>query len=122
MPYALAGLRTRSSVVAAVEEPSASRQYSMVLTNPPFAKKQCQKTVNEEGDLDSEGEVVVRQDFWVSTANRQLNFVQRIFALLKVGGRAAVVLPDKVLFEGGPGQKIRDQLLMKQRDVHTLRR
>lgn len=122
MPYALAGLRTQSSVVAAVEEPSASRQYSMVLTNPPFAKKQCQKTVNEEGDLDSEGEVVVRQDFWVSTANRQLNFVQRIFALLKVGGRAAVVLPDKVLFEGGPGQKIRDQLLMKQRDVHTLRR
>lgn len=95
--------------------------YSMVLTNPPFGKKQSLKTVNEEGELDSEDEVVVRQDFWVSTANKQLNFVQHIFNLLKVGGRAAVVVPDNVLFEGGPGQKIRDQL-MKQCDVHTLLR
>jgi type I restriction enzyme M protein len=77
--------------------------------------------VNEEGDLDSEDEVVVRQDFWVSTANKQLNFVQHIFNLLKVNGRAAVVVPDNVLFEGGPGQKIRDQL-MRQCDVHTLLR
>jgi len=65
--------------------------------------------------------VVVRQDFWVSTANKQLNFVQHIFNLLKVGGRAAVVVPDNVLFEGGPGQKIRQQL-MQQCDVHTLLR
>jgi len=93
----------------------------MVLTNPPFGKKQSLKTVNEEGDLDSEDEVVIRQDFWVSTANKQLNFVQHIFNLLKVGGRAAVVVPDNVLFEGGPGQKIRQQL-MKQCDVHTLLR
>lgn len=77
--------------------------------------------MNEECELDSEDEVVVRQDFWVSTANKQLNFVQHIFNLLKVGGRAAVVVPDNVLFEGGPGQKIRDQL-MKQCDVHTLLR
>jgi len=98
-----------------------STLYSMVLTNPPFGKKQSLKTVNEEGDLDSEDEVVVRQDFWVSTANKQLNFVQHIFNLLKVNGRAAVVVPDNVLFEGGPGQKIRDQL-MKQCDVHTLLR
>lgn len=98
-----------------------SKQYSMVLTNPPFGKKQSLKTVNEEGEVDSEDEVVVRQDFWVSTANKQLNFVQHIFNLLKVGGRAAVVVPDNVLFEGGPGQKIRDQL-MKQCDVHTLLR
>jgi type I restriction enzyme M protein len=98
-----------------------TRQYSMVLTNPPFGKKQALKTVNEEGDLDMEDEVVVRQDFWVSTANKQLNFVQHIFNLLKVGGRAAVVVPDNVLFEGGPGQKIRQQLL-QQCDVHTLLR
>jgi len=98
-----------------------SKQYSMVLTNPPFGKKQSLKTVNEEGDLDTEDEVVIRQDFWVSTANKQLNFVQHIFNLLKVGGRGAVVVPDNVLFEGGPGQKIRDQL-MKQCDVHTLLR
>jgi type I restriction enzyme M protein len=93
----------------------------MVLTNPPFGKKQSLKTVNEEGGLDSEDEVVVRQDFWVSTANKQLNFVQHIFNLLKVNGRAGVVVPDNVLFEGGPGQKIRDQL-MRQCDVHTLLR
>jgi len=98
-----------------------TKLYSMVLTNPPFGKKQSLKTVNEEGDLDSEDEVVVRQDFWVSTANKQLNFVQHIFNLLKVGGRAAVVVPDNVLFEGGPGQKVRQQLL-QQCDVHTLLR
>ena len=98
-----------------------TKQYSMVLTNPPFGKKQSLKTVTEEGDLDSEDEVVVRQDFWTSTANKQLNFVQHIFNLLKVGGRAAVVVPDNVLFEGGPGQKIRHQLL-QQCDVHTLLR
>jgi type I restriction enzyme M protein len=93
----------------------------MVLTNPPFGKKQSLKTVNEEGDLDTENEVVVRQDFWVSTANKQLNFVQHIFNLLKVGGCAGVVVPDNVLFEGGPGQKIRSKL-MEQCDVHTLLR
>jgi type I restriction enzyme M protein len=98
-----------------------AKQYSMVLTNPPFGKKQSLKTVNEEGDLDSEDEVVVRQDFWVSTSNKQLNFVQHIFNLLKVGGRTAVVVPDNVLFEGGPGQKIRQQLF-QQCDVHTLLR
>ncbi|MBN8627732.1 MAG: SAM-dependent DNA methyltransferase, partial [Planctomycetes bacterium] len=98
-----------------------TKQYSMVLTNPPFGKKQSLKTVTDDGDLESEDEVVVRQDFWVSTANKQLNFVQHIFNLLKVNGRAAVVIPDNVLFEGGPGQKIREQLLT-QCDVHTLLR
>lgn len=96
-----------------------TKLYSMVLANPPFGKKQSLKTVNEEGELDNEDEEVVRQDFWVSTANKQLNFVQHIFNLLKVEGRAGVVLPDNVLFEGGAGQKVRDQL-MKQCDVHTL--
>lgn len=98
-----------------------SKQYSMVLTNPPFGKKQSLKTVNEEGEVDEEDQVVVRQDFWASTANKQLNFVQHIFNLLKVNGRAAVVVPDNVLFEGGPGQKIRAKL-MEQCDVHTLLR
>lgn len=96
-------------------------QYSMVLTNPPFGKKSSLKTVNDEGETETEDEVVVRDDFWASTANKQLNFVQHIFNLLKVGGRAAVVVPDNVLFEGGPGQKIRQQLLT-QCDVHTLLR
>ncbi len=98
-----------------------AKHYSMVLTNPPFGKKASFKTVNEEGDLESEDEVIVRQDFWASTSNKQLNFVQHIFNLLKVHGRAGVVVPDNVLFEGGPGQKVRDQLLA-QCDVHTLLR
>ena len=105
---------------SSLDSPPAT-QYSMVLTNPPFGKKASFKTVNEVGELESEEEVVVRQDFWASTANKQLNFVQHIFNLLKVHGRAAVVVPDNVLFEGGPGQKVRGQLL-KQCDVHTLLR
>ena len=65
--------------------------------------------------------MIVRDDFWASTANKQLNFVQHIFNLLKINGRAGVVVPDNVLFEGGPGQKVREQLLI-QCDVHTLLR
>lgn len=98
-----------------------TRLYSMVLTNPPFGKKQSIRTVNDEGELEKVEEAIVRDDFWASTSNKQLNFLQHIFNLLKVGGRAAVVLPDNVLFEGGPGQKIREQL-MRQCDVHTLLR
>lgn len=98
-----------------------TKQYSMVLTNPPFGKKATLKTVTEEGDIESEDELIVRQDFWAETKNKQLNFLQHIFNLLKVHGRAAVVLPDNVLFEGGAGQKIRDQV-MKQCDLHTILR
>ena len=98
-----------------------SREYSMVLANPPFGKKQSLLFVNEEGDTEKEDQVVVREDFWTSTSNKQLNFVQHIHTLLKIGGRAAVVLPDNVLFEGGAGEKVRRNLLEKCR-VHTLLR
>ncbi len=93
----------------------------MVLTNPPFGKKSSISTVNEEGDLEKDKQVVVRDDFWASTSNKQLNFLQHIFTLLEVNGRAAVVVPDNVLFEGRAGEKIRRQLLT-QCDVHTLLR
>ncbi len=63
----------------------------------------------------------MRDDFWASTSNKQLNFLQHIFTLLKINGRAAVVVPDNVVFEGGAGEKIRRQLL-HQCDVHTLLR
>ena len=56
-----------------------------------------------------------------STGNKQLNFVQHIYTLLKIDGRAAVVVPDNVLFEGGAGEKVRRNLLEKCR-VHTLLR
>ena len=97
------------------------RTYSMVLANPPFGKKQSLLFVNEEGDTEREDQVVVREDFWTSTSNKQLNFVQHIHTLLKIGGRAAVVVPDNVLFEGGAGEKVRRNLLEKCR-VHTLLR
>ncbi len=97
------------------------REYSMVLTNPPFGKKQSLLFVNEEGDTEKEDQIVVREDFWTSTSNKQLNFVQHIHSLLKIGGRAAVVVPDNVLFEGGAGEKVRRNLLQKCR-VHTLLR
>jgi type I restriction enzyme M protein len=98
-----------------------SKEYTMVLANPPFGKKQSLLFVNEEGDTEKEDQVVVREDFWTSTSNKQLNFVQHIYSLLKIDGRAAVVLPDNVLFEGGAGEKVRRNLLQKCR-AHTLLR
>ena len=98
-----------------------SREYSMVLANPPFGKKQSLLFVNEVGETEKEDQVVVREDFWTSTSNKQLNFVQHIYTLLKIDGRAAVVVPDNVLFEGGAGEKVRRNLLEKCR-VHTLLR
>ena len=77
--------------------------------------------VNDEGDAEREALVVVRDDFWASTSNKQLNFVQHVKTLLKPGGRAAIVVPDNVLFEGGAGETVRRKLL-HECDVHTLLR
>jgi type I restriction enzyme M protein len=96
-------------------------RFSMVLTNPPFGKKSSISIVNEEGDLEKEDTSYERQDFWTSTKNKQLNFIQHIKTLMAVNGRAAVVLPDNVLFEGGAGETVRRNLL-QQFDVHTLLR
>ncbi|MGD0650386.1 MAG: N-6 DNA methylase [Verrucomicrobiia bacterium] len=98
-----------------------SKEFSMVLANPPFGKKQSLLFVNEEGETEKEDQVVVREDFWTSTSNKQLNFVQHIYTLLKINGRAAMVVPDNVLFEGGAGEKVRRNLLQKC-TVHTLLR
>jgi type I restriction enzyme M protein len=96
-------------------------EYEMVLANPPFGKKSSVTIVNEAGEQQKESLVINRDDFWASTSNKQLNFLQHIFTILKQHGRAAVVLPDNVLFEGGAGETIRRELL-KQADVHTLLR
>jgi type I restriction enzyme M protein len=98
-----------------------SKEYTMILANPPFGKSQSVLFVNEEGDLDKDEAVIVREDFWTETSNKQLNFVQHMFTLLKIDGRAAVVIPDNVLFEGGAGEKVRRNLLEKC-NVHTLLR
>ena len=92
----------------------------MVLTNPPFGKKSSVTIVNEAGET-SRGLIINRDDFWASTSNKQLNFLQHVFTILKQHGRAAVVVPDNVLFEGGAGETMRRELL-KQADVHTLLR
>src|ERR1035438_2766524 len=96
-------------------------EYDVVLANPPFGKKSSVTIVNDAGEQQKESLVINRDDFWASTSNKQLNFLQHIFTILKQHGRAAVVLPDNVLFEGGAGETIRRELL-KQADVHTLLR
>jgi type I restriction enzyme M protein len=114
---------TKSPIVSGVDSLAADpgERYSMVLTNPPFGKKSSISIVNEEGDLEKEDTAYERQDFWTTTKNKQLNFLQHIKTLLKVNGRCAVVVPDNVLFEGGAGETVRRQLL-KQFEVHTLLR
>lgn len=96
-------------------------RFSLVLTNPPFGKKSTITIVNEEGDLVKEDEAYERLDFWTTTKNKQLNFLQHVKSLLKTNGRCAIVVPDNVLFEGGAGETVRRKLL-EQCDVHTLLR
>lgn len=104
---------------ALITEPKLKVDY--VLANPPFGKKSSMTISNEEGDEDKEALTYERQDFWETTSNKQLNFLQHIVSMLKVDGKAAVVLPDNVLFEGGAGEKIRKKLL-DNCDVHTVLR
>jgi type I restriction enzyme M protein len=100
---------------------SPKDHFDMVLTNPPFGKKSSMTIVNSEGETEREDLVVVRDDFWASTSNKQLNFVQHVKTLLEIGGSAAIVVPDNVLFEGGAGETVRRKLL-HECDVHTLLR
>jgi len=104
---------------ALISEPLKTFDY--VLANPPFGKKSSMTITNEDGEEDRDALTYERQDFWQTTSNKQLNFLQHIAAMLKTTGRAAVVLPDNVLFEGGAGEKIRRKLL-ETCDVHTLLR
>jgi len=98
-----------------------SVEFEMVLTNPPFGKKSSITVIGEDGDEQREALTIVRDDFWATTSNKQLNFVQHVRSILKIDGRAAVVVPDYVLFEGGAGELIRRRLL-HDCDVHTLLR
>jgi type I restriction enzyme M protein len=94
---------------------------NMVLTNPPFGKKSSITVINDEGKKETEKIYYERQEFWATTSNKQLNFVQNVYSMLTETGTAAVVVPDNVLFEAGAGEKIRRKLLMSC-DVHTLLR
>src|SRR6187455_127512 len=100
---------------------SSETRYDYVLANPPFGKKSSMTFTNEEGEQEREDLTYNRQDFWVTTSNKQLNFVQHIKSMLKTTGLAAVVLPDNVLFEGGAGETVRKKLL-ETTDLHTILR
>lgn len=104
---------------ALISPPSVT--YDYVLANPPFGKKSSQTFTNQEGEQEKEDLTYNRQDFWATTSNKQLNFVQHIRTLLKSTGIAAVVVPDNVLFEGGAGETVRKKLL-EVTDLHTILR
>lgn len=94
-------------------------RFDYVLANPPFGKKSSMTFTNEEGEQETEDLTYNRQDFWATTSNKQLNFVQHIHTMLKTTGKAAVVVPDNVLFEGGAGETVRKKLL-ESNDLHTI--
>ncbi|MCW5914224.1 MAG: SAM-dependent DNA methyltransferase [Chitinophagaceae bacterium] len=108
-----------SSADALVSDTGLRADY--VLANPPFGKKSSMTFTNDEGEQDSEDLTYNRQDFWVTTSNKQLNFLQHIHTMLKSDGHAAVVLPDNVLFEGGAGEAARKKLL-ETTNLHTILR
>lgn len=96
-------------------------RFDYILANPPFGKKSSMTITNAEGEQERDDLTYNRQDFWVTTSNKQLNFVQHIRTLLKPEGKAAVVLPDNVLFEGGAGETVRKKIL-ETTNLHTILR
>ncbi|PPH81687.1 class I SAM-dependent DNA methyltransferase [Rathayibacter sp. AY1D5] len=96
-------------------------RYSVVLSNPPFGRKSSLTMVGADGREAREDTEIERVDFVATTSNKQLNFVQHIMTVLDINGRAAVVLPDNVLFEGGAGEVLRRKLL-DDFDLHTMLR
>jgi type I restriction enzyme M protein len=119
--HGIGGEETPPIQVADSLDQKPSVTYDLVLTNPPFGKKSSITVINEEGEESKENAVYVRDDFWASTSNKQLNFLQHVKSITKMNGRAAIVVPDNVLFEGGAGETIRRKLL-HECDVHTLLR
>ena len=119
----LHGITGADSIVEAKDAllGAGGRTFDIVLTNPPFGRKQSYRIVRDDGEIDTEREDYDRADFFVTTSNKQLNFLQHIMTILAPNGRAAVVMPDNVLFEGGAGETIRRRLLQNF-DLHTLLR
>lgn len=115
----MAGDPSVSPADALISSPSDT--VDLVLANPPFGKKSSMTFTNAEGEQETEDLTYNRQDFWATTSNKQLNFVQHIRTMLKTTGRAAIVVPDNVLFEGGAGETIRRKLLQNT-DLHTILR
>lgn len=97
------------------------KRWSVVLANPPFGTKSSITMVGDDGKGGRDEREIERQDFVATTGNKQLNFLQHIMTILDINGRAAVVMPDNVLFEGGAGEVLRRRLL-RDFDLHTMLR
>jgi len=104
---------------ALVSSPAVTVDY--VFANPPFGKKSSMSFTNDDDEQETDELTYNRQDFWATTSNKQLNFVQHIRSMLNTSGQAAVVVPDNVLFEGGAGETVRRKLLQAT-DLHTILR
>ena len=107
----LHGVGTNRSPIVCQDslEKAPESLVDVILANPPFGTRPA-------GSVE-----ISRDDFYVDTKNNQLNFLQHIMVSLKQGGRAAVVLPDNVLFEGNAGETVRKELL-KNFNLHTILR
>jgi type I restriction enzyme M protein len=109
-------VETRDSLAA-----TPADHFDLVLTNPPFGRKSSVTIIGDDGKPQKESLSIQRDDFWATTSNKQLNFLQHVRSMLKIGGTAAIVVPDNVMFEGGAGETVRRRLL-HECDVHTLLR
>jgi type I restriction enzyme M protein len=103
----LHGLEPVIAVGDSIYEPASSQRFDVILTNPPFGTRGA----NQAPD---------RDDFTISTSNKQLNFVQHILTILKPGGRAAIVLPDNCLFADQAGEIFK--ILAEDCSLHTILR
>ncbi len=103
----LHGLEANIYLGDSIYEPGSGKRYDVVLTNPPFGTKGA-------------NQAPVRDDFTISTSNKQLNFVQHLVTILKPGGMAAIVLPDNCLFSDQAGEVFK--ILMEDCDIHTILR
>ncbi|MBT3591407.1 MAG: SAM-dependent DNA methyltransferase, partial [Candidatus Nitrosopelagicus sp.] len=96
-------------------------RFDIIMTNPPFGKKSSYKIRSTDGTTAKESMSYARDDFWATSSNKQLNFLQHVKTQLKINGKCAIVVPDNVLFEGNSGETVRRKLLAEC-DVHTLLR
>ncbi|PNY81660.1 HsdM family class I SAM-dependent methyltransferase [Deinococcus koreensis] len=118
--HGIGGQATPVERVDSLAQPP-SRAVDIVLANPPFGVKGALVDLDDEGNAVRQQQTYSRTDFIAKTSNKQLNFLQHILSMVKVGGRAAVVVPDGVLFEGGAGEMIRRRLL-RDCNLHTILR
>lgn len=103
----LHGIHVNIYLGDSIYEPLRNERYDCVLTNPPFGTKGA-------------NQAPTRDDFTISTSNKQLNFIQHVVNILKPGGRAAMVLPDNCLFEDKAGEVL--EILAQDCNLHTILR